>query len=248
MRLLQNKKVLISSANSAIVQNIASRFSENGASVSVIAEKNDDIKSLGNIYGNDIMIFRENEDSSVLMSEIFREAGKIDILINYFDQKINFCDRQPMHLFDNKIYEENYRNNLDKVYHFSRSIIPSMVEANEGNIINISSILGLVPAKGQSPYVAAKSGLIAISKAWALELAPYNIRVNSMAIGLVEGDERAAENNIGDLLSYVPLNRVGTPADIANAALFLASDLSAYVTGECLKVDGGFNCSYARNF
>jgi 3-oxoacyl-[acyl-carrier protein] reductase len=144
---------------------------------------------------------------------------------------------------------------LNSIFYCCRAVSPRMVERRSGCIINIASIVGLVPIRRQIAYAAAKAGVVNVSRAAALELGPYGIRVNAIAPGstLTAGTEAIFYNPekkalADSLISHIPLSRPGTPDDIANAALFLAAPESAYITGTVIVVDGGWTAGFARDW
>jgi NAD(P)-dependent dehydrogenase (short-subunit alcohol dehydrogenase family) len=179
--------------------------------------------------------------------------GGIDILINNAGVNVGPNERKPIHEFDDKMWDWIIGIDLDGVFHFSKAVIPQIISREGGVIINISSVVGQIPFRNQCAFTAAKAGVINLSKAMALELAPHNIRVNVIAPGsiMAEGTKKLFYDDpvkTDAILSHIPQHRVGSPDDIAYAALYLASTEAGYVTGSVLTVDGGWTCGYARDF
>lgn len=164
--------------------------------------------------------------------------GNTDVLINNAGVSDSglFCD------FDETRWRNTIDTNLGGAFYASQAVFPSMLKAKSGCIINISSMWGLTGASCEVPYSAAKAGLIGMTKAMAHELGPSGIRVNCIAPGVIDTDMNAGYSgaDMQALCDETPLGRIGNTADIAEAALFLASDAAAFITGEVLNVSGGF--------
>ena len=146
---------------------------------------------------------------------------------------------------------------LDGVYNVSKAVIPHLIAAGGGRIVNIASVMGLTPAQLQSAFVAAKAAVINLSKSMALELAVHNILVNAVAPGstlteatrrFIYGPDGAYAEKAQSLLSHIPLGRPGSPEEIASAVLFLVSPEASYITGTTLTVDGGWTAGYIRDW
>ena len=191
------------------------------------------------------------------MAEVCAQAiglfGKIDILVNNAGINVGSEGRKPIHEFGDSDWHSIIDTDLNGVYYCSKPIIRHMIANQYGRIINISSITGLVPLRNQSAFTAAKAGVIHLTKAMAIELAPHNILVNAICPGsiLFEGtrqlfyqDKARAER----MLSHIPLGRPGQPEEIAGATVFLSSDEASYMTGSVLTIDGGWTCGFARDF
>lgn len=174
---------------------------------------------------------------SAAVEALMRETGRIDVLVN------NAGITRDASLL--KMTEEQWQQvidvNLGGVFHCTKAIAPVMVEQQSGCIINTSSVVGLYGNYGQTNYVATKSGVIGMTKVWARELGRKGIRVNAVAPGFIATDmvETIPQNIIEQMVGKTPLARMGEPEDIANAYVYLASDLASFVSGAVLSVDGG---------
>lgn len=257
---LVGRLALITGAAQGIGRAIALAFSENGALVAVndinpCAERTaEDIRERGGkakFYQADVSHV-EGVDAMVMAVE--RELGAIAILVN--NAGINLGgERYPVHEFPDTDWHRIFRVDLDGAFYCSRAVSREMVKRKRGSIINIGSIAGIVPLRVQSAYDAAKAGLHNFTRCHALELGPYGVRVNAIAPGstLTEATKQlfynpASQELAESLLSHIPLGRPGKPEDIANAALYLASDDAEYVTGHVLIVDGGWTAGFVRNW
>lgn len=245
MKLLQGKTVIITGASRGIGKGIAEIFAQHGANVAftysssaesaLALEK--ELSALGvkaKAYKSDASNY---EASQQLAEEVLAEFGSIDILINNAGiTKDNLLMRMSEEDFD-KVIEVN----LKSVFNMTKAVQRTMLKQRNGSIINMSSVVGVKGNAGQTNYAASKAGIIGFSKSVALELGSRNIRCNVIAPGFIETEMTANldENTVKGWRDAIPLKRGGTPEDIANACVFLASDLSAYVTGQTLHVDGG---------
>ncbi|HEX2553924.1 MAG TPA: SDR family oxidoreductase [Microvirga sp.] len=188
---------------------------------------------------------------------ILDETGGVDILVNNAGVGVRAADRQTVEAFPVASWDELIAVDLTGVFLMSRAIVPAMKARGFGRIVNIASVLGLVPMRLQSSYVAAKAGVVNLTKAMAIELAPGGILVNAVAPGstATEGwrtwirDARSEELDLhARLLSHIPLGRPAEPAEIARGALFLAAPCNTYITGHVLTIDGGWTAGFARDF
>jgi 3-oxoacyl-[acyl-carrier protein] reductase len=245
MKLLQGKTAIITGASRGIGKGIAEIFAQHGANVAftysssaesaLALEK--ELSALGvkaKAYKSDASNY---EASQQLAEEVLAEFGSIDILINNAGiTKDNLLMRMSEEDFD-KVIEVN----LKSVFNMTKAVQRTMLKQRNGSIINMSSVVGVKGNAGQTNYAASKAGIIGFSKSVALELGSRNIRCNVIAPGFIETEMTAKldENTVKGWRDAIPLKRGGTPEDIANACVFLASDLSAYVTGQTLHVDGG---------
>ena len=245
MKLLENKTAIITGATRGIGRGIAVEFANQGASVaftyssSVDAAKalEDELNALGIKAVGYQSNAAEFDTAQELAKEIHKEFGRIDILVNNAGiTKDNLLMRISEDDFD-KVIDVN----LKSVFNMTKAVIRPMMKQRSGSIINMSSVVGLKGNAGQSNYAASKSGILGFSKSVALELGSRNIRSNVIAPGFIETEMtgKLDEATVQTWRDAIPLKRGGTPEDIANACVFLASDMSSYITGQTLSVDGG---------
>ena len=245
MKLLEGKTAIITGGSRGIGKGIALVFAQYGANVafsysSSVESANSLEKELSN-YGVKVKSYQSNaadhKESQDLVENVLSDFGSIDILVNNAGiTKDNLLMRMGEEDFD-KVIEVN----LKSVFNMTKSVQRTMIKQRKGSIINMSSVVGLKGNAGQSNYAASKAGIIGFSKSIALELGSRNIRSNVIAPGFIETEMTSMlDEKIVDVWrNAIPLKRGGLPEDIANACVFLASDLSAYVTGQTLNVDGG---------
>ena len=244
MGMLTDKVVIVTGGAQGIGLCAAERFAEEGALVAIWdfnTEKGAAAESLLKGKGHDVRFQQVNvtDMASVkgAVETLFRETGKIDVLVN------NAGITRDASLL--KMTEEQWQQvldvNLGGVFHCTQAVAPVMGEQQSGCIINTSSVVGLYGNYGQTNYVATKSGVIGMTKVWARELGRKGIRVNAVAPGFIATDMVGTipENIIEQIVGKTPLARMGNPEDIANAYLFLSSDLAGFISGTVLSVDGG---------
>tara|TARA_Y100000766_G_C18901816_1_gene603774 strand:- start:154 stop:900 length:747 start_codon:yes stop_codon:yes gene_type:complete len=245
MKLLKEKTAIITGASRGIGRGIALVFARQGANIAFTYSSSvDSAKELENEL-NSIGIkakgYQSNAasftDSQQLADAVLEEFGSIDILVNNAGiTKDNLLMRMGEEDFDSVI-----EVNLKSVFNMTKAVQRTMLKQRKGSIINMSSVVGVKGNAGQTNYAASKAGIIGFSKSVALELGSRNIRSNVIAPGFIETEMTAKldEEKVAEWRSAIPLKRGGNPEDIANACVFLASDLSAYITGQTLNVDGG---------
>jgi 3-oxoacyl-[acyl-carrier protein] reductase len=247
MKLLENKTAIITGATRGIGRGIAVMFAQQGAnvaftyssSVDAASALENELKALGvnaKGYQSNAAIFDAAQE---LAADVLKEFGTIDILVNNAGiTKDNLLMRISEADFD-KVIEVN----LKSVFNLTKAVIRPMMKQRNGSIINMSSVVGLKGNAGQANYAASKAGIVGFSKSVALELGSRNIRSNVIAPGFIETEMtgKLDEATVQGWRDAIPLKRGGTPDDIANACVFLASDMSAYITGQTLSVDGGMS-------
>ena len=245
MKLLEGKTAIITGGSRGIGKGIALVFAQHGANVaftysSSVESANSLEKELSN-YGVKVKSYQSNaadhKESQDLVENVLEDFGSIDVLVNNAGiTKDNLLMRMGEEDFD-KVIEVN----LKSVFNMTKAVQRSMLKQRKGSIINMSSVVGVKGNAGQSNYAASKAGIIGFSKSIALELGSRNIRSNVIAPGFIETEMTAKldEKTVDVWRNAIPLKRGGAPEDIANACVFLASDLSAYITGQTLNVDGG---------
>ncbi len=245
MNLLQGKTAIITGATRGIGKGIAQVFAKQGANVaftySSSVDAATDLEKELNGLGIKAKAYQSNaasfEESESLVKDVLETFGSIDILVNNAGiTKDNLLMRMSEDDFD-KVIEVN----LKSVFNMTKAVQRTMLKQRKGSIINMSSVVGVKGNAGQANYAASKAGIIGFSKSVALELGSRNIRSNVIAPGFIETEMtgKLDEKVVDEWRKAIPLKRGGAPEDIANACLFLASDLSGYVTGQVLNVDGG---------
>jgi len=247
MKLLEGKTALITGANRGIGKAIAIRFAEHGANIafSDIAYNDDSKeleKELGNLgvkgkgYASDASSLSGSED---LIAHVLEDFQSIQVLVNNAGiTRDTLLLRMTEADWDAVIHV-----NLKSVFNLTKAIQKHFLSQRQGSIINMSSVVGLSGNAGQSNYAASKAGIIGFTKSVAKELGSRSIRVNAIAPGFIETEmtARIPEDYRKAWVEKIPLKRPGLPSDVANVSVFLASDLSAYVTGQVISVCGGMH-------
>jgi 3-oxoacyl-[acyl-carrier protein] reductase len=244
MGLLEGKVALITGATRGLGKGIAEVFAKEGAQVAfTYAGSVDKAKALEEELGKITKVKSYQSDASdydaaqQLAADVITDFWKIDILINNAGiTRDNLMLRMSKDDWDTII-----KVNLDSVFNLTKAVIKPMMKARAGSIINMTSVVGVKGNAGQANYAASKAGVIGFSKSIALELGSRNIRCNAIAPGFIETEMTSAldEKTVQGWREGIPLKRGGQPEDVANACVFLASDMSTYITGQVLNVDGG---------
>lgn len=246
MKLLEGKNVIITGASRGIGKGIAEVFAKHGANVAFTYSSSEapalELEKELTAMGVKAKAYKSNaasfEDSEALVAKVLEDFdGKIDVLINNAGiTKDNLLMRMGEEDFD-KVIEIN----LKSVFNMTKAVQRTMLKQRKGSIINMSSVVGVKGNAGQTNYAASKAGMIGFTKSVALELGSRNIRCNAIAPGFIETEmtDKLDEKTVQGWRDAIPLKRGGSPEDVANACLYLASDLSDYVTGQVLNVDGG---------
>ena len=245
MKLLENKTAIITGATRGIGKGIAETFAKQGANIAFTYSSSVDaanaLEKELTAYGVKAKGYQSNaadfDAAQELAALVLEEFGSIDVLVNNAGiTKDNLLMRISEDDFD-KVIEIN----LKSVFNLTKAVIRPMMKQRAGSIINMSSVVGLKGNAGQANYAASKAGIIGFSKSVALELGSRNIRSNVIAPGFIETEMTAKldEATVKSWRAAIPLKRGGSTEDIANACVFLASDLSAYITGQTINVDGG---------
>ncbi len=237
---LKNKKVIISGATGGIGNSLVKRFTEDGAIVLATGTKEEKLKNLKNEFNNiQTEKFNLGDHSKIetFVESATQKLGGIDILVN--NAGINL-DSLTI-----RLSEENWKKvldiNLTSTFLMCKSAIKKMIKNKSGKIINITSIVGHTGNFGQTNYAASKAGIVAFSKSLALEYAKKNININCVSPGFIETNmtSKIDEKFKEQIISKIPSNKLGKPEDVANVVGFLSSDLSNYITGETIHVNGG---------
>ena len=245
MNLLDGKTAIITGGSRGIGKAIVEIFVKQGANVAfTYSSSSDAAKAIENklstknvkvkSYKSDASNF---EEAQLLAASVLEEFGSIDILVNNAGiTKDNLLMRMSEEDFDRVI-----QVNLKSVFNMTKAVQRTMLKQRKGSIINMSSVIGVKGNAGQSNYAASKAGIIGFTKSMAIELGSRNIRSNAIAPGFIvtEMTEELGEETIKQYFEAIPLKRGGTPEEIANTCVFLGSDMSSYLTGQVLNVDGG---------
>ena len=247
MKLLEGKTALITGAARGIGKALALKFASEGANVAftdLVIDENGKateaeiaaygVKAKG--YASNAADFAQTEE---VVAEVLKDFGSIDILVNNAGiTKDGLMMRMTEGQWDAVI-----NVNLKSAFNFIHAVLPGMMRQRKGSIINMASVVGVHGNAGQSNYAASKAGIIALAKSIAQEVGSRGIRANAIAPGFIETAMTAAlpDEVRADWAKKIPLRRAGKPEDIADVAVFLASDLSSYVSGQVIQVDGGMN-------
>ena len=245
MGLLENKVAIITGASRGIGRAIAERFIEEGATVAFTYLSSDEkarqleqeLTAKGGIakgFKSDASKF---DSAQELVDAVVAEFGTVDVLVN----NAGITRDTLLMRMSEQQWDEVIETNLKSAFNLTKAVIKPMLKAKSGSIINMSSVVGVSGNAGQANYAASKAGMIGFSKSVAQELGSRNIRCNSIAPGFIETEmtEVLDQKVVEEWRNSIPLKRGGSPLDVANATIFLASDMSAYVTGQTLHVCGG---------
>ena len=245
MKLLEGKTAIITGASRGIGKGIALTFAKQGANIAFTylssEEKAKGLEEELSAFGIKAKGFKSDaskfEAAQDLADQVMETFGSIDVLVNNAGiTKDNLLMRMSEEDFDTVM-----KVNMKSIFNLTKAILRPMLKQRSGSIINMSSVVGVKGNAGQANYSASKAGIIGFSKSTALELGSRNIRCNVIAPGFIETEMTAKldENIVKGWTDSIPLKRGGTPEDIANATVFLASDMSAYISGQVLNVCGG---------
>ena len=245
MKLLEGKVAIITGASRGIGSGIAKIFAQHGANVAFTYSSSSEsaliLENELSAMGIKVKGYKSNaadfNEAQKLVDDVMSEFGNVDVLINNAGvTKDNLLMRMSEEDFD-KVIEIN----LKSVFNMTKAVQKIMLKNRKGSIVNMSSVVGVKGNAGQANYAASKAGMIGFTKSVALELGSRNIRCNAIAPGFIETEMTAKLNEdvVQGWRDSIPLKRGGTPEDVANACLFFASDMSAYVSGQVLNVCGG---------
>ena len=248
MKLLENKVALVTGAARGIGKAIATELAKNGADIAFTdLNRNEameateaEIAALGvkcRGYASNAANFDETHE---VVKQILADFGKIDILVN----NAGITKDGLMMRMSESQWDAVLTVNLKSAFNFIHAVIPSMASQRSGSIINISSVVGVSGNAGQCNYSASKAGMIGLAKSIAKEMGPRGIRANCIAPGFIITDmtDKLPDNVKADWNAKIPLRRGGTPEEVAKVALFLASDLASYVSGQVIHCCGGMTC------
>jgi len=245
MNLLENKNVIITGGSRGIGKAIAEKFAQHGANIAftcikmsedslVLAKNLENFGVKAKAYESDASDF---ESALKLAENVFNDFGSIDVLVNNAGiTKDNLLLRMSEEDFNDVM-----KVNMNSVFNNTKAVLRQMLKQKNGSIINLSSVVGVKGNAGQSNYSSSKAAIIGFTKSVALELGSRNIRCNAIAPGFIETEMTRAlqQDQINEWAESIPLKRSGKAEDVANTSLFLASDMSSYITGQVMNVCGG---------
>lgn len=247
MKLLAHKTALITGATRGIGLAMAKKFAEQGANIAFTymnsEEKANALVAELNSYGIKSKAYKSDassfEAAALLIEDVVKEFGTIDVLIN----NAGITRDNLMLRMTEEQWDEVIDNNLKSVFNMTKNACKTFLKQKSGSIINLTSIVGMKGQAGQTNYAASKAGIIGFTKSVADELGSRSIRCNAIAPGFISTDmtDALAEETKQSYFKQIPMARFGAAEEVANVALFLASDLSSYVTGQVLSVCGGLN-------
>ncbi|GLR19143.1 3-oxoacyl-[acyl-carrier-protein] reductase [Portibacter lacus] len=248
MKLLTGQVTLLTGGSRGIGEAIAERFAEQGSNIAFTyrssAEKANAIaERLSGEYGVMVKAIQSDassyEQAQSLVEEVIKDFGKIDILIN----NAGITKDTLMLRMNEEQWDDVINVNLKSVFNLTKHVLRPMLKARKGSIINMSSVVGVFGNAGQANYAASKAGIIGFTKSIAKEVGTRSIRCNAIAPGFIETDmtEELDDKTKENFLANIPMKRLGTGLEVANTCLYLASDLSEYITGQVISVCGGLN-------
>lgn len=245
MGLLEGKTALITGASRGIGRAISLKFASEGANIAItnitedveFCEVCDECEKLGATVRRYVSNVANYNDSQRVADEVLKDFGSVDILVN----NAGITRDTLLMIMTEEHWDQVLEINLKGVFNLTKAVIKPMMKQRKGSIINMSSVVGISGNAGQSNYSASKAGMIGFTKSIARELGARNIRCNAIAPGfiLTEMTDKLKDEVKKEWTEKIPLKRGGTPDDVANAALFLASDMSDYITGQVIQVCGG---------
>ncbi len=247
MKLLTEKTALVTGASRGIGKAIAEVYAKNGANVVFTylhsEEKAKQIEADLLAFGIQAKAYKSDagnfSDAEKLVAAVIKDFGKIDILVN----NAGITRDNLLLRMSEQQWDEVIQANLKSVFNLTKCAVKEMLLKRSGSIINVSSVVGISGNAGQANYAASKAGIIGFTKSIAAEIGSRSVRCNAIAPGFIKTDmtDKLNEEQQKALLKTIPLNRLGTATEIAETALFLASDLSAYITGQVISVCGGMS-------
>ena len=245
MKALEGKVALVTGASKGIGRAIAQKFVEAGAQVAFTylssVEKGQQLEQELSAGGGKAKGYRSDAANTAqaeqLVEDVVKEFGRLDIVVN----NAGITRDGLLMRMNEEQWDAVINTNLKSVFNVTKAATKHMMRAKQGSLINITSVVGIKGNAGQANYAASKAGIIGFTKSVALELGSRNIRCNAIAPGFIETEMTAEldQKVVDEWRKAIPLKRGGTPEDVANAAVFLASDQSAYISGQVLQVDGG---------
>lgn len=242
MKMLEGKVAIITGASRGIGKGIAQKFVEQGAKVAFsYLSSEEKANALEAELGNGAKGFKSDasdfNQAQELVDAVVEEFGTVDILVN----NAGITRDNLLMRMSEEAWDEVMTVNLKSCFNLTKAVMRTMLKARSGSIINMSSVVGVSGNAGQANYSASKAGILGFTKSVAQELGSRSIRCNAIAPGFIETEMTGAldEKMVEEWRAAIPLKRGGTPGDVANLTLFLASDMSSYITGQVINVDGG---------
>jgi 3-oxoacyl-[acyl-carrier protein] reductase len=243
--LLRDQVAIVTGGTKGIGKAICLLFAEQGAKVVANFSTDEDVaenlKKEAKSRGLSLDLFKadvtKSEQVKAMVEETFAQYGKIDVLVN----NVGLVRDNFLMLMSDEDWESLLRANLTSLFYCCKIVIRKMIPQRKGKIINVASISGILGTPGQANYAATKGGMISFTKSLARELGPFNIHVNAVAPGLIESEvvSKMPKEKLEAIIKSSSLGRIGRPAEVAQAVLFLASENSNYITGQTIVVDGG---------
>lgn len=245
MKLLQGKTALVTGASKGIGRSIAIRYAENGANVAFTylssVEQGQALEAELSAFGVKAKGYKSDaadfKQADQLLNDVITEFGVLDILVN----NAGITQDNLLLRMNEEMWDRVINVNLKSCFNTVKAVTKQMMKQKSGSIINMTSVVGLKGNAGQVNYASSKAGIIGLTKSVALELGSRGIRCNAVAPGFIETEmtEKLDEKTVQSWRDAIPLKRGGRPEDVADACVFLASDMSSYITGQVIQVDGG---------
>ncbi len=247
---LEDKVALITGGAAGIGKATAVKFIQEGARV-IICDVNEPVgKTTASELGDNCTFFTvdvsDRQSVQRWVDQVITEFGRIDILVNNAGilrdaTLVKVKNGELVKQMAEEAFDSVISVNLKGVFNCTQAVAPYMIRQNSGSILNATSVVALDGNFGQTNYIAAKAGIVGMTKVWARELGRFNVRVNAVAPGLIMTEMLSTmpEHQLAELIKHQPLDRVGKPEEVANAYLFLASDEASFISGTVLRVDGG---------
>lgn len=236
------KKIIVTGGCRGIGKRIAMKFLLLGADVAVTYQTSaDSAKKMREQYPETLRFYkmdvRQEENVHLTMDKIVEELGGVDVLVN----NAGITNDKYLMMMSKREWDNVISTNLDGAFLVTKSVLLPMVQQKRGCIINVSSVSGIIGVAGQTNYCASKFALIGLTKALSKEMAGKNIRINAVAPGYIDTDmvQAMPEKYRKEIISKIPMKRLGSPDEIANVVAFLASDDASYITGQTIVIDGG---------
>lgn len=249
MKLLEGKTTLVTGGSRGIGAAIVQKFAEQGANIAFTFLSSEEkakalAADLSTTFGVKVLAYRSDasdySQAEALVSSALADFGKLDVLVN----NAGITRDNLMLRMSEEQWDEVINTNLKSVFNLTKHILKPMLKARSGSIINISSIVGVTGNAGQANYAASKAGIFGLTKSIAKEVGSRNIRCNAIAPGFIETEMTSAldEKTRESYFAAIPMKRFGKGEEVANACVFLGSDLSCYISGQTLNVCGALNC------